>query len=198
MNQELIECIKEKAEKDRKNILEKAQEKAVSILDDAQKSSEIMKRETHQKVQADAERLRDRSYNSVRFRMNAKRYELQSSAIENIWQEAEECIGKIEQSDKYPLILEALFFECVSKIPDNTVVRACSTDADTIKSLIRKSGKKLTFEEDDAIHGGIEFHWPDNKIVLRNTLSHRLSRLKAEGNIEISSILFSSREDSTV
>ena len=41
-------------------------------------------------------------------------------------------------------------------------------------------------------------NWPDGKIVLKNTLSHRLSRLKAEGNAEISALLFSSGEDSTV
>ena len=198
MNQELLDCIKEKAEQDIKIILENAQKEAASILDTAEKSSERMKRESHQRVQAETGRLRDRSFNLVRFRMNAKRYEKQSSAIESIWQMAEEIIGKIEQSDKYAAILEALFFECVPNIPENTVVKSCSADANIIQACIRKSGKKLLFEKNDTIHGGIEFHWPGNKIVLRNTLFHRLFRLKAEGNMKISSILFSSAEDTVV
>ena len=95
----------------------------------------------------------------------------------------------------YKDILESLFSECLDRVPDGSIVRTSPSDVEIIKACIERSKRSLSFEEDPSVHGGVEFLWADGKTVLKNTLSHRLSRLKAEGNAEISGILFSSEED---
>ena len=147
------------------------------------------------KVHAEADRLRERRYNTILFEINARRYELKSSAIESIWREAEEIIRRIESSGKYKDIFESLFNECLNDVPDGSIVRVFPADAETVKACINRSKRTLFIEEDPNVHGGVEFYWPDGKTVLKNTLSHRLSKLKAEGNAEFSGILFPSGED---
>ncbi|MFC1692071.1 V-type ATP synthase subunit E [Candidatus Latescibacterota bacterium] len=197
MKPELLNSIRKKAEKNRTEIRDKALKEAEEISEKANGISRDMLNKAHLRIQGEADRLLERKYNIIRFQTNARRYELKSSAIESIWQEIDEILGKIEHSDGYKTILENLFYECLSSAPDNSLVKASPQDADTVKSCIRRSKQKLLFEEDPRVHGGVEFHWPDGKVVLINTLSHRLSRLKAEGNSELSRILFSSGEGST-
>ena len=194
---ELLDYIKVNAQHDRTEILNKAQAEADAILQESTRTSEDLRSQARLKVQAEADRLRERQFNIIRFRINARRYKLKSSAIESIWGEAEEILQKIEKSEKYKEILETLFFECLNDVPDGSIVRAFPSDADIIRDCINSSKRSLVFEEDSNIHRGVEFHWPDGKTVLKNTLSHRLSKLKAEGNADLSRILFSSAEDST-
>ena len=192
----LIDIIKENAEKLCAEILDKAITEADTILDKAARSSEDLRNQARLKVQAEADRIQERKYNMYRFRTNARRYELKSSAIENIWREAGEILSKIEHSENYKDILQALF-ECIESVPDGSIVRSSPEDAEIIRACVDRSARPLVFEEDSQVHGGVEIHWPDGKIVLKNTLSYRLSRLKAEGNAELSKILFSSAEDSS-
>ena len=191
----LLEYIKQNARKDRTEILDKAEAEEHAIFDESAKTSEGMRNEIYSKVASEANRLREHKYNSVRFRINARRYELKSNAIKDIWRESEDTIRKIEQSDRYKDILESLFSECLDRVPDGSIVRTSPSDVEIIKACIERSKRSLSFEEDPRVHGGVEFLWADGKTVLKNTLSHRLSRLKAEGNAEISGILFSSKED---
>ena len=193
---ELLEYIKANATHDHKEILDKAKAEADTIIEESTRSSEDLRNQARMKVQAEAGRLRERRYNTIRFGINARRYELKSSAIESIWREAEEILQKIEKSEKYKDILGTLFYECLNDVPDGSIVRAFPADAGIVKACIERSKHSLVFEEDPHVHGGVEFHWPDGKTALKNTLSHRLSRLKAEGNAEFSRILFSFDEDS--
>lgn len=193
-NPELLETIRERSEGKCSKILENSLEEADAILKKAAKTSEDLRNQARLKVQKEADSIRERKYNYISFRMNARRYELKSSAIKNIWHDSEEIIGKIEQSDTYKEILEQLFFECLSCIPDNAIVRVSPADAETVMTCIVRSKRPLFLKEDPDVHGGIEFHWSEGKIILKNTLSHRLERLKAEGNIDISSLIFVSGE----
>ena len=192
----MLDHIREKAEKEHREIIEKAHSEADSILDNARRTSEDLREQTRLKIQTEAGRLRENKYNALQFQLNARKYEVQSSAINSIWCEVGEILRKIEQSGDFAAVLERLFYECLSEVPDDSVVKASGRYAGTVRACIAKSDRRLTFEEDNRIIGGIEFHWADGKIVLRNTLSHRLSKLKAEGNAEISSMLFPSVEDS--
>ena len=129
----LIDIIKENAEKFSTEILDKARTEADAILDKATRSSEELRNKVRLKVQAEADSIKERKSNMYRFRTNANRYELKSSAIENIWCEAEEIIGKLEHSENYNDILQALFFECIDSIPDGSIVRSSPEDAEVIK-----------------------------------------------------------------
>lgn len=196
MKNKLLDNIREKAEKEHREILEKAHSEADSILDNAHRTSEDLREQTRLKIQAEASRLCENKYNALQFQLNARKYEVQSSALNSIWCEVGEILRKIEQYGDFAAVLEHLFYECLSEVPDGSVVKASGRYAGTVRACIAKSERRLTFEEDNRIIGGIEFHWADGKIVVRNTLSHRLSKLKAEGNAEISSMLFPSVEDS--
>ncbi len=194
-NPELLQIIEEKSEHYKKEILEKAAKEADAIIEKATRTSEDMRSKTLLNVLSEAAGLRERRYNTIRFRNNARRYELKSSALEKIWHEAGETLRKIERSERYKKILEDLFFECLDDVPDGSMVRTSPEDTGIVKSCIEKSKRKISLEEDTGVHGGVEFHWPDGRIVLKNTLSHRLTRLKAEGNAELSRILFSSGKE---
>ncbi len=193
---ELLEYIRANAMHDRNEILKKAQTEADAILEESTVSSEELRNGVLVKAQSEAGHLRERRYNTIRFLNNARRYELKSSAIDNIWREAEEILQNIEKSEKYKDIIETLFYECLKDVPDGSIVRAFPADAGIIKACIERSKRSLIFEEDTHVYGGVEFLWPDGKTVLKNTLSQRLSRLKAEGNSEFSKILFSYDEGS--
>ena len=193
---ELLDYIKANARLDRTEILDKAQAEADAIIEESTRTSDDLRKKVRMKVQAETERLRERQYNTVRFRINARRYQLKSTAIESIWCEAKEILQKIDKSEKYKEILESLFFECLNDVPDGSIVRVFTSDADTIRDCIKRSKRSFVFEEDSNVDKGVEFLWPDGKTVLKNTLSHRLSKLKAEGNAELSRILFSSGSDS--
>jgi len=193
---ELLTIIKENALQEHHETFETAQVKSEAVREESIASSEDLRNQVRHKVRAETDRLRERQYNSHNFRINARRYAIKSSAIEQIWCEAEEIIKKIERSAWYQDILKTLFFECLPNVPDGSIVRAFPADADVVKGCIEHSNRKLSFEENSQVHGGVEFHWPDGKTVLRNTLSHRLLKLKSRGNADISKILFSSAEDS--
>lgn len=187
---DLLKLIRLKAEKDRDDLLRAAREEARIIIENAERESERMRREAFARVEMEAESLRERRYNSIRFQMNAKRYALKSAAIKAIWHDVDESLGSYIRSDDYPGILSDLFFEGIESVPDGSIVKAHSSDASNVQSLIRSSGRNLVFQADDTVIGGVEFVWPDKRIVLRNTLADRLSKLRAEGNAEIARLLF--------
>ncbi|MFC1508839.1 V-type ATP synthase subunit E [Candidatus Omnitrophota bacterium] len=191
----LLDIISEKSGKLCAEILEKKTEEAAEIIDKAKSDSEEMRSRVLQKVEAESNRLRERQHNTIRFRSNAQRYELKAQALESVWSETKNSIENIIRSDIYGEILEKLFFECLSEAPDGSEVRAAPADGPIVKNCIQKSGLALSFMEDTSVYGGVEIHWPDGKIVLKNTLPHRLSKLKAEGNAELSLILFAENED---
>lgn len=192
---ELLSIIREKAAKERADIEDEARVKAESILNEARDTANAMLDEVRGRVNAEADRLRERRYNAVRFRINASRYELKASAIEDIWRETRRALNGIIGSERYPAVLDALFQERIVDVPDTTTVMANPADAGMVKSLIARSGRDVRFESDESVTGGVEFHWPDGSVVVRNTLFHRLERLKAEGNAEIASMLFGDAED---
>lgn len=187
---DLMNLIRHKAENDRAELLRKARSEAQAIIDEAVRESEQMRRETIERVHAEADMLKDRRYNSVRFQMNATRYEIKAAAIDAIWHDVKGAIGAVLRSDDYKGILKALFLECIDTVPDGTIVKAHESDEASVKAMIQASGRPLLFIADNSVLGGVEFHWPDGRIVLRNTLYHRLSKLKAEGNAEIARLLF--------
>jgi len=190
-----LDIIRGKAEEERNAIIRQARTHAEKILEKAEKEAEELREEVRARITEEADRLRERKFNYVRHRMNARLYRMKAAAIENIWRESEKILEKMVKTGSYRKILPALFFECVDSVPDNSVVRAHPDDTDIILSCIERSGKKLVHEEDPSVLGGVEFHWPGGGTVLRNTLSHRLSRLRNEGNAEISSLLFTGKEN---
>ena len=196
MNQQLIDMIQAQAKQSHSEIISNAEAEARTILDSAAEKAEEMRTRAHLRVQAEADRIRERKYNIIRYHMNARRYELKASAIDDIWRESEETVGKIIQSAGFDSIIESLFFECVDGVPDNSVVRASPADAAAVKSCIERSQRPLRYEDNPGVRGGVEFVWPDGKVVLKNTLVNRLSRLMDEGNAELSAILFAGTEDS--
>jgi len=195
VNNKLLELIRDKAGKDCGSLIEDAEAEAGSILGKASETAREMREEAHARVRNEADRIREQKYNAVQHRMNTKRYELKSIAIRNIWREAETTVLNLEKSDEYDGILESLFFECSADVPDNSAVHCSPSDIEKVSSFPERSKRKLILVEDPLVHGGLEFHWPDGNIVLKNTLAHRMSRLKAEGNAELSAILFSSEDD---
>lgn len=193
---EIFDIIGKYAEKDRTDIRDKALAEAENIRENARSTADERRESVRQKIEKEADRIRERKYNTIRFHMNARRYELKSASIESLWIEAEELVRKAEQGEGYDKILEALFFECIDEIPDGSVVRANPADISIVRSCIARSKRTVTPEESDNVHGGVEFVWPGGEVVLHNTLSYRLSRLRTESNAEISSLLFASEEGS--
>ncbi|MFC1651124.1 V-type ATP synthase subunit E [Candidatus Latescibacterota bacterium] len=191
----LIDIIRLDSEKIKSEYIEKARAEADAILEKASKSSENMKNQARLRIRDEAESIMEKRFNIYRFQTNVKRYELKSSSIDSIWNEAGDILEKIRKSVKYKDILRSLFFECVDRVPDGSAVRTSPEDAVVIEACIKETSRKFVTEEDVSIHGGVEFVWPDGKIAIKNTLSYRLSKLKAEGSAEISKILFSLEED---
>ena len=191
----LLDILSGKSEQYCAEILEKNTDEAAEIVEQAKKLSEEMRNRVLQKVQVESNRLRERQHNSIRFRSNALRYELKATALENVWREAKDRIIDIIGSKTYKDILGKLFHECIAEAPDGSEVRAAPDDTGIVKSLIKESKRTLSFREDTSVYGGVEVHWPDRKIVMKNTLPHRLSKLQSEGNAEVSVILFVEEED---
>jgi vacuolar-type H+-ATPase subunit E/Vma4 len=190
----LIDIIRNDSEKIKRGHLEQAQAEAESILEKAAKSSESMKQQERLRIRDEAEAIMEKRFNIHRYQTNAKRYELKASSIESIWTDAGVILDKIVSSESYNEILRSLFFECVDRVPDGSTVRTSPGDAAVVAACIGESSRELVLEEDDQVRGGVEFVWPDGKIVVKNTLSYRLSKLKAGGSAEISRILFDSGE----
>ncbi len=192
----LIDIIRLESEKVVREYNEQAEAEAEAILKKARESSEQLKEQARLRIRDEAEAIMERRFNMYRFQTNAKRYELKASAIECIWSDAASIIAKIRSSAGYGDILRELFSGCVEDVPEGSIVRTSPEDADIIGVCIEKSGKKLVLETDERVRDGVEFVWPDRKIAVKNTLSHRLEKMKAGGVAEISSILFASGEGS--
>jgi len=192
---ELLDLIRKKAEHDLARIGETARKEADILIEEAERTSVKLKSEARSDINSEANRLRERKYNGVRFRMNAKRYEIKAAAIESVWREAKEALVALERSSGYPDVLVKLFGENLDDVPDNSTVRVNPSDEAQVSGLIDDSGRPLLLETGDDVHGGVEFHWPDGSIVLRNTLSHRLGKMKAGGNAFIADILFGDKEE---
>ncbi|MFC1539270.1 V-type ATP synthase subunit E family protein [Candidatus Latescibacterota bacterium] len=188
----LIDIIRANSDNIKREHLEKAQTEADAILDKASKYSENLKEQVRLRIRDEAESIMEKRFNVYRFQKNAKRYQVKSSSIERIWDEAGDIIEKITKTGIYKNILRLLFFECAERVPDGSLVRTSPEDAAVIGACIKESSRQFILEEDRFIWGGVEFVWPDRKIVIKNTLPYRLSKLKSEGNVDISKILFSS------
>jgi len=192
---ELLTAISEIAERERRKTVADAQALAEAIVEKANAAADEMRAGVRGKVRAEADRLRERKYNAARFRFNAERYRVKASALEALWRDAEALVAELEHSGDYPRILESLFTECLDRAPDGACVVVSPADAGIIAGCIARSGGRFDLREDSAVHGGVEFHWPDGKTVLKNTLGARLARLKTVGNADIAEILFGPGED---
>ena len=191
----LLDIIREKSERYCAEILDRNRNEAETLIEESKNAVEKMRNQVFDRIKAESDRLLERKHNTIRFRINARRYGIKSKALQDAWREAGKHIRALEQSDKYRGILEKLFSECIDDVPDDSVVRAAPKDAGIVRACIQRAGRSFIVEEDTHVRGGVEFHWPDGKIVLVNTLSHRLSKLKAEGFAELPSILFAEEKD---
>ncbi len=193
----ILKFIRERAAHEIGDIREESSRTAETIRENAAREAENLRENVRLKIRNQTGQLRERYSNMRRFQHSVRTYEVKSQAITAIWREVEELLLKVEQSDGYGKILENLFFECLDVVPDGSIVRAASGDAELIGSLIERSKRLLNLEEDPGVHGGVEFYWPDGRTVLRNTLLHRLGRLKAGGNAGLTKILFAREETSS-
>ena len=93
----LLDIIREKSDTYCADILEKQRKEAEAVIEEAKKSAEEMRSRILLKVQAESGRLLERKHNAIRFRINARRYELKARAMESIWAEAEKIIRGIDR-----------------------------------------------------------------------------------------------------
>ncbi|MCD6308814.1 MAG: V-type ATP synthase subunit E [Candidatus Latescibacteria bacterium] len=192
---ELLTAVSETAGRECQKTVADARALAGTIIGKANAVADEMRAGVRGKVQAEAVLIRERKFNAARFRFNAERYRVKALAIETLWRDAEKLITESERSGDYPRILESLFTECLDRAPDGACVVVSPADSGIIAGCIARSGGRFDLREDSAVHGGVEFHWPDGKTVLKNTLGARLDRLKAGGNADITEILFGPGKD---
>ncbi len=192
----ILTFIREIADSEEKSIREKADSDIESITSESIEKADAMRESMRDSVRGEADRLRERRQNAVKFQATVKRYELKAQAIKDIWYETEKKLADIERSDMYPEILAALVKECFDRVPENAVFSANPSDTERVKTCLKREGRSYDIVEDDSVHGGVSVRWPDGKTVLMNTLKNRLERLKAEGDDELSRLLFTGEQES--
>jgi vacuolar-type H+-ATPase subunit E/Vma4 len=186
----ILEHIRQRS-KDRIDALRSNAESEVDrISAEASRQAEELVAKAIERVQAEADQIRERQINSIRFAHNARRYGAKSRALAGLWREAANVAAKFESSDRYPAILAALFQECVDTLPPGTVIKTAPSDVEQVRALVSNSGVEATVMASRTVHGGIECHWPSDDMVLINTLSYRLARLRAEESAAVSHLLF--------
>lgn len=191
----LLAFIREIADSEKKSIRENADSDIESITRESIEKADAMRESVRDSVRGEADRLRERRQNAVKFQAIVKRYELKAQAIKDVWYEVEKKLEEIERSDTYPEILEDLVKECFNRVPEDAVFSVNPSDAEMVKTCLKREGRSYDVVENGSVHGGVSVRWPDGKTVLMNTLKNRLERLKAEGDDEIAHKLFAGEKE---
>jgi len=191
----LLDIIRENANSERKSIVADANAEAGRMLDAARRRADEELKEARDAIRLESMRLREQKLNSLRYRLNVKRYDYKARAVSTTWKTVESRINKIIESDIFPALLENFIMECVGDVPKDASLYVPVGRSKAIGDFLKT--KKLTFEieEIETLTDGIEFHWPENTVVLRNTLRDRLDRFKADSGERISNMLFDGAED---
>jgi vacuolar-type H+-ATPase subunit E/Vma4 len=186
----ILEQIRQKSNERISALRGNAESEASRIAAEASRQADDLVSKTVERVHAEAAHIRERQINSIRFAHNARRYGVKSRALDGIWREAANVAAAFESSDRYPAILAALFRECVAALPPGTIIKTAPSDVERVEMLVQESGLDASVVASETVHGGIECHWPSDYMVLINTLSHRLARLRSEESAALSHLLF--------
>ncbi len=190
MDEALYDIIRRHAESERQSVIENAEAEAAAIINAAQKRAETAMHEAREAIKNDADRLRQQRLNTERYRMNVKRYDAKAQAIDTVWRVAESKVRELIQSPEFDTVLCQLILECSGDVPSDASLHLPESHTERVLAFLK--AQKLSFEVvgDKMLTDGVEFHWPGSKVVLKNTLSQRLSRLKSDSGDTVSAMLF--------
>lgn len=201
--QKMIRQIKEKAEKEKKSILEKAKAEADKKISEAKKKAENKKEKIMGKGHRESEKEKQRILASARSKKRQKKLKAREEIIQDTFEKAKDELSKLRKSDDYPEILENLIVTGgVSVGGKDLKVLMSEKDKDLIsendkseieEKISEETGEETSVELDFTLkntNGGAIIQRKSGNIVCDNTLEARLERQKDSLRKEVAQILF--------
>ncbi|KXB08516.1 hypothetical protein AKJ55_00835 [candidate division MSBL1 archaeon SCGC-AAA382M17] len=201
--QKMIRQIKEKAEKERKSILEKAEAEADKKISRAEEKAENEKEKIMEKGRSEAEKEKQRILASARSKKRQEKLKAREEIIQETFEKAKDELSKLRKSDDYPEILKDLIIEggksiggkdlkvLMSEKDKNLISEKSKSEME--EKISEKTGEETSIEMDftlTEINGGAIIQRKNGNIACDNTLEARLERQKDSLRKEVAQILF--------
>lgn len=186
----LLKSIDESAQDRERELRERAQAAAATILKEAQDQAAVI-RQTHlDQARKSAAIERHRSLYLAKTEEKKRLITTQEDLFSKAFAKAKEDLASVRQDKNYPDILARLIRQAV----DTAGAKRCRIHVDPRdEGLARKilSGQNMDGDivTDITCAGGVVVTTPDNTVTIANTIESRLERIKEHRKLEIYAIL---------
>ena len=198
--EKIIEMIHEKAEEEKKKILDEAEDEQRIRLDVAEKKAEEKAKVIISKAQSELKAELDRYESSAKLKVKQKILQAKESLIQDVLEASKDKLKKRVSSKKYEEDLIRLIVDGISALdgdefelvyPKNvkTQVTAANATSAIEKEIGRKA--KISISKDTVrSEGGVVVRTSDAERWVDNTIEARMERLEADIRYAINKVLF--------
>lgn len=189
----IVSQIREDGDKERRSILDKAEQTVSEMVRKAEKSRDETTARMMKEARDKGELARKRLLSSVKIEVKRARLKAREEVVSRVNARVNEALEKTRKDADYPAILTDLVLEAVRKLRgDSFIVHADRRDIATLKEKVFPEVKKRMEAESRRIasleaaelekdsSGGARVGVPDGKVVFDNTFEARLYRMRDE------------------
>ena len=198
--EKIVEMIREKAEEEKKKILQEAEDEQRIRLDVAQKKGEEKSKAIISKAQSELKAELDRYESSAKLKVKQKILQAKESLLQEVLEASREKLKKRVSSKKYEEDLIRLIVDGVNSLEGDAFelvyprdVKTQVTAANATSAIEKEIGKKtkISISKDTVrSEGGVVVRTSDTERWVDNTIEARMERLEADIRYAINKVLF--------
>jgi vacuolar-type H+-ATPase subunit E/Vma4 len=188
--EDILQALDDQCRQECQEIFSRAESEAKQIIEKAQVEAEGIRQARLGKVRAEAESETTSMLYSARLKSKNAIIRAKEEIAERALMDAEGHLSDLRSQQDYPVILEGLIQEGLTRISGKVILRVDPTDRELADSIMRKLGPEYELFADIETIGGAVVSDADGRVQIINTVEERLNRAREKLRMEVSGILF--------
>ena len=189
--EDIFKALDQQADGECEQILQEARDHAEVIAVDAEAQAEGIRTSHVAEVEKVTRARASQTANAARLEARKRVAAVKQAAVEHAFDRATEKLREVRGSGRYPQVFDALAKEAVAGVEGEFTVEVDPSDADLARSVFAQMGQSRSIETGLSTTGGLVVGTSGGRIVRRNTLEDRLSRVRELDQAAVAERIFS-------
>lgn len=188
--EDILKTLDEQAQADCVAVVAEAREHAALILDDAQRSAEVIHENFARQVERIAKSNAAKLVNGARLEAKMEVSSAKGDGVASVFEEAKGKLASVRAVD-YDRLFDLLAAEALADPGGDVAIHVADTDVDRARRAAAANGVAADVVGDLDTTGGLVVEVFGGRIIRRNTLEDRLDRVSQMVQADVARVLFS-------
>lgn len=191
MSSELIAILEKEASAEIERVLADARVQADHLITEARKEAQAYLEAQRQHLDAERKAARAKALSAAQVRASALVLQTKDRAASEVFAKADAELAGIQQDKaKYPAVLRGLIREAANGLGNRVVIEVRPRDLDLTRHAVRELKLDAEVKPSEEVSGGARATTGDGRLVVENTLTSRVERVKPLLISEVAALLW--------